>query len=95
MGMGLGSKIGMAGIEVVWNEGVNISGDGRSIVVDGDIVCGGGGRILANCPREGRQDITKLLEEVSEMGDSGAWDVGRALQKLVAIVEILAAEKDN
>jgi hypothetical protein len=69
-------------------------------VVDGDIVCGGGGRILANCPREGREgggsrDITKLLEEVAAMGESGAWDVGRALQKLAAIVGILAAEKEE
>jgi hypothetical protein len=84
----------------VWNEGVNISGGGRSIVVDGDIVCGGGGRILANCPREGREggggrDIGKLLEEVAAMGESGAWDVGRALQKLVVIVGILAAEKEE
>jgi hypothetical protein len=82
----------------VWNEGVNISGGGRSIVVDGDIVCGGGGRILAHCPREGREsqrDITKLLEEVAAMGESGAWDVGRALQKLAAIVGILAAEKED
>ena len=81
----------------IWNEGVNISGGGRSIVVDGDIVCGGGGRILANCPREGREsgggrDITKLLEEVAAMGESGMWDVGRALQKLAAIVGILAAD---
>jgi hypothetical protein len=78
----------------VWNEGVNISGGRRSIVVDGDIVCGGGGRILANCPREGRQDIGKLLDEVASMGESGTWDVGRALQKLAAIVGILAAEKE-
>jgi hypothetical protein len=66
-------------------------------VVDGDIVCGGGGRILANCPREGREsgggrDITKLLEEVAAMDESGMWDVGRALQKLAAIVVILAAD---
>lgn len=74
----------------VWNEGVNISGGGRSIVVDGDIVYAGGGRILAHCAREGRQDIGKLLEEVGAMGESGAWDVGRALQKLAAIVGILA-----
>jgi hypothetical protein len=86
-------KIDMKG--TVWNEGVNISGGGRSIVVDGDIVCGGGGRILANCPREGRQDITKLLDEVAAMGESGAWDVGRALQKLAAIVGILAGEKEE
>jgi hypothetical protein len=82
----------------VWNEGVNISGGGRSIVVDGDIVCSGGGRILAHSPREGResrQDITKLLEEVAAMGESGTWDVGRALQKLAAIVGILAAEKEE
>lgn len=79
----------------VWNEGVNISGGGRSIIVDGDIVCAGGGRILAHCPREGRQDIRKLLEEVAAMGESGAWDVGRALQKLAAIVGILTAEKDE
>jgi hypothetical protein len=84
----------------VWNEGVNISGGGRSIMVDGDIVCGGGGRILAHCPREGREggggrDIGKLLEEVAAMGESGAWDVGRALQKLAAIVGILAAEKEE
>ena len=83
----------------IWNEGVNISGGGRSIVVDGDIVCGGGGRILAHCPREGREggggrDIGKLLEEVAAIGESGAWDVGRALQKLAAIVAILAAEKN-
>jgi hypothetical protein len=91
-------KIDMKG--TIWNEGVHISGGGRSIVVDGDIVCGGGGRILANCPREGREgggsrDITKLLEEVAAMGESGAWDVGRALQKLAAIVGILAAEKEE
>lgn len=79
----------------VWNEGVNISGGGRSIVVDGDIVCSGGGRILAHCPREGRQDIGKLLDEVAEMGESGTWDVGRSLQKLAAIVGILAAEKEE
>lgn len=79
----------------VWNEGVNISGGGRSIVVDGDIVCGGSGRILVNCPREGRQDITKLLEEVAAMGESGSLDVGRTLQKLAAIVGILAAEKEE
>jgi hypothetical protein len=78
----------------VWNEGVNISGGGHSIVVDGDIVCGGGGRILAHSQREGRQDIGKLLEEVAAMGESGTWDVGRALQKLAAIVGILAAEKE-
>jgi hypothetical protein len=64
-------------------------------VVDGDIVCSGGGRILANCPREGRQDINKLLEEVAAMGESGTWDVGRALQKLAAIVGILAVEKEE
>ena len=91
-------KIDMKG--TVWNEGVNISGGGRSIVVDGDIVCGGGGRILANCPREGREggggrDIGKLLEELSAMGESGTWDVGRALQKLAAIVGILAVEKEE
>jgi hypothetical protein len=91
-------KIDMKG--TIWNEGVHISGGGRSIVVDGDIVCGGGGRMLANCPREGREgggsrDITKLLEEVAAMGESGAWDVGRALQKLAAIVGILAAEKEE
>jgi hypothetical protein len=86
-------KIDMKG--TVWNEGVNISGGGRSIVVDGDIVCGGGGRILANSQREGRQDIGKLLEEVAAMGDSGTWDVGRALQKLAAIVGILVAEKEE
>lgn len=86
-------KIEMKGS--VWNEGVNISGGGRSIVVDGDIVCGGGGRILAHCPREGHQDIGKLLEEVTAMGESGTWDVGRALQKLAAIVGILAAEKEE
>jgi hypothetical protein len=90
-------KIEMNG--TVWNEGVNISGGGRSIVVDGDIVCGGGGRILAHCPREGREggggrDITKLLEELAAMGDSGTWDVGRTLQKLAAIVGILAADKE-
>jgi len=79
----------------VWNEGVNISGGGRSIVVDGDIVCAGGGRILAYSAREGRQDIGKLLEEVAAMGESGAWDVGRALQKLAAIVGILAADKEE
>jgi hypothetical protein len=84
----------------VWNEGVNISGGGRSIVVDGDIVCSGGGRILAHCPREGREggggiNITKLLDEVAAMGESGAWDVGRALQKLAAIVGILVAEKEK
>jgi hypothetical protein len=86
-------KIDMKG--TVWNEGVNIAGGGRSIVVDGDIVCGGEGRILAHCPREGRQDIGKLLEEVAAMGESGSWDVGRALQKLAAIVGILAAEKEE
>jgi len=79
---------------------VHISGGGRSIVVDGDIVCGGGGHILVHNPREGREggggrDIGKLLEEVTTMGDSGAWDVGRALQKLAAIVGILAAEKEE
>jgi len=79
-------KIDMKG--TVWNEGVNISGGGRSIVVDGDIVCSGGGRILANCPREGKErtDIGKLLEEIAAMGESGVWDVGCALQKLAAIV---------
>jgi hypothetical protein len=41
------------------------------------------------------QDITKLLEEVAAMGESGTWDVGRALQKLAAIVGILAAEKEE
>ena len=86
--------------DTVWNEGMNISGGGRSIVVDGDIVCGGGGRILAHCPREAREggggrDIGKLLDEVAAMGDSGTWDVGRALQKLVAIVGILAAEREE
>ena len=88
-------KIEMNG--TVWNEGVNISGGGRSIVVDGDIVCGGGGRILAHSQREGREveNITKLLEEVGAMGESGLWDVGRALQKLAAIVGILAAEKEE
>ena len=86
-------KIDMKG--TVWNEGVNISGGGRSIVVDGDIVCGGGGRILAHSQREGRQDVGKLLDEVAAMGDSGTWDVGRALQKLAAIVGILAAEKEE
>ena len=89
-------KIEMKGS--VWNEGVNISGGGRSIVVDGDIVCGGGGRILVHSPREGqesRMNITKLLEEVAAMGESGTWDVGRALQKLAAIVGILAAEKEE
>jgi len=91
-------KIDMKG--TVWNEGVHISGGGRSIVVDGDIVCGGGGHILVHNPREGREggggrDIGKLLEEVTTMGDSGAWDVGRALQKLAAIVGILAAEKEE
>jgi hypothetical protein len=86
-------KIDMKG--TVWNEGVNISGGGRSIVVDGDIVCAGGGRILAHCPRDGRQNIGKLLEEVAAMGESGVWDVGHALQKLAAIVGILAAEKNE
>lgn len=86
-------KIEMKG--TVWTEGVNISGGGRSIVVDGDIVCAGGGRILAHCPREGRQDISKLLEEVTAMGESGVWDMGHALQKLTAIVGILAEEKEN
>jgi hypothetical protein len=88
-------KIEMNG--TVWNEGVNISGGGRSIVVDGDIVCGGGGRILVHSPREGqesRMNITKLLEEVATMSESGVWDVGHALQKLTAIVGILAAEKE-
>ena len=85
-------KIDMKG--TVWNEGVNITGGGRSIVVDGDIICGGTGRILAHCQREGLQDITKLLEEVAAMGDSGVWDVGRALQKLTAIVGILVTEKE-
>jgi len=47
--------------------------------------------------REGREgdggrDNGKLLEEVAAMGESGAWDVGRALQKLAAIVGILAAD---
>ena len=41
------------------------------------------------------QDIDKLLEEVAAMGDSGTWDVGRALQKLTAIVGILAEEKEE
>ena len=88
-------KIDMAG--TVWNEGIHISGGGRSIVVDGDIVCGGGGRILAHCPREGREggNIAKLLEEVEAMNESGVWDVGRALQKLVAIVGILATDKEE
>jgi hypothetical protein len=91
-------KIDMKG--TVWNEGINISGGGRSIVVDGDIVCAGGGRILAHCPREGREggggrDIGKLLEEVAAMGESGTLDVGRALQKLAAIVGILAVEKEE
>jgi hypothetical protein len=89
-------KIDMNG--TVWNEGVNISGGGRSIVVDGDIVCGGGGRFLANCQREKREDsrnIGKLLEEVGAMGESGTWDIGRALQKLAAIVEILAMKKEE
>jgi hypothetical protein len=65
-------------------------------VVDGDIVCCGVGRILANCSREGqeRADIGKLLDEMAEMGESGTWDVGRALHKLAAIVGILAAEKE-
>jgi hypothetical protein len=84
----------------VWNEGVNISGGGRSIVVDGDIICGGSGKILVNCPRDGREgggsrDITKLLEEVAAMRESGLWDIGRALQKLAAIVGILAVEKEE
>jgi hypothetical protein len=81
----------------VWNEGVNISGGGHSIVVDGDIICGCNGRIIVNCPREGsgRKNICKLLEEVAAMGDSGTWDVGRALQKLAAIVGILVAEKEE
>jgi hypothetical protein len=86
-------KIDMKG--TVWNEGVNIAGGGRSIVVDGDIVCGGSGRILAHFQREGRQDIGKLLEEVAAMGESGIWDVGRTLQKLTAIIRILAAEKEE
>lgn len=86
-------KIDMKG--TVWNEGINIAGGGRSIVVDGDIVCGGSGRILANCQRDGRQDIGKLLEEVAAMGESGVWDVGRALQKLAAIVGILAKEEEE
>lgn len=91
-------KIEMKG--TVWNEGVNISGGGRSVVVDGDIVCGGGGKILVHCQREERSrgvgsDITKLLEEVAAMGESGSWDVGRALQKLATIVGILAAEKEE
>ena len=86
--------------DTIWNEGIHISGGGRSIMTDGDIVCGGSGRILANCPREdgrggGGGNIRKLLEEVAAMGDSGAWDVGRALQKLVAIVAILAADKEE
>jgi hypothetical protein len=91
-------KIDMKG--TVWNEGVNISGGGRSIVVDGDIVCGGGGRILAHNQREEREggggkDIGKLLDELAAMGESGTWDVGRALQKLAAIVGILVAEKEK
>ena len=86
--------------DTIWNEGIHISGGGRSIMTDGDIVCGGSGRILANCPREdgrggGGGNIRKLLEEVAALGDSGAWDVGRALQKLVAIVAILAADKEE
>ena len=86
-------KIDMKG--AVWNEGLNITGGGRSIVVDGDIVCSGGGRILAQCPRdsqENKRDIGKLLEEIASMGESGVLDVGRTLQKLVAIVGILAAD---
>ena len=85
----------------VWNEGVNISGGGRSIIVDGDIVCGGGGKMLVNSQSShgsgGREvtDIGKLLEEVGAMGESGTWDIGRALQKLTAIVGILAAEKKD
>ena len=86
-------KIDMKG--TIWNEGVNISGGGRSIVVDGDIVCGGGGKMMVKSPREGRENIGKLLEEVVAMGESGTWDVGRALQKLAAIVEMLAAEKEE
>jgi hypothetical protein len=89
-------KIDMKG--AVWNEGLNITGGGRSIVVDGDIVCSGGGRILAQCPRdsqENKRDIGKLLEEIASMGESGVLDVGRTLQKLVAIVRILAAEKEE
>ena len=90
-------KVDMKG--TIWNEGVNISGGGRSIVVDGDIVCSGGGRILVHSQREGWEggggiNITKLLEELAAMGESGTWDVGRALQKLAAIVGILAAEKE-
>ena len=50
--------------------------------------------------REGREggggrDNGKLLDEVAEMGESGTWDVGRALQKLAAIVGILVAEKEE
>jgi hypothetical protein len=40
-------------------------------------------------------NITKLLEEIATMGESGTWDVGHALQKLAAIVGILAAEKEE
>jgi hypothetical protein len=32
---------------------------------------------------------------LAAMGDSGTWDVGRALQKLAAIVGILVAEKEK
>lgn len=42
----------------------------------------------------GSGDITKLFEEVAAMGESGAWDVGRTLQKLAAIVGILAVDKE-
>jgi hypothetical protein len=35
------------------------------------------------------------LEEVTAMGESETWDVGRALQKLAAIVGILAVEKEE
>jgi len=66
-------------------------------MVDRDNICGGGGCILVHNPQEegGGRDIGKLLEEVAAMGESGTWDVGHALQKLAAIVGILAAEKNE
>jgi hypothetical protein len=88
--------------DTIWNEGIHINGGGCSIMTDGDIVCGGGGKILIHSLQEGREnqsrksgEIRKLLEEVTAMGESGTWDVGCTLQKLVAIVGILAADKEE
>jgi hypothetical protein len=57
---------------------------------------------LIHSLQEGREnqsrksgEIRKLLEEVTAMGESGTWDVGCTLQKLVAIVGILAADKEE